>query len=359
MKRIITIILALCMLLCVLPMNASAATMVSIFELYVNVPVVGEAPMYRADGPNTSCEVTKVEWFGNFDANGCFMANEKYTVNITTRLFDDMDKYIVYKEGSVRVNKKAAPIISISADKREAVVSYTFSTEIATTSVVKDANFTIAEPVDGEKPSTVITTDRSDIFIVSKPKWTGEFDENGCFMGNKTYSCTFGIKVKDGVDVTIPSSSMERNYYLNGEKLSVGGVQNNGKMMTTNKNFSVALNNKKLDFENIYSEEYADSCNFEAHGQLLVIDSGKLEAGPAQFRLANELAYAGSYSQVTIATGDRIWVTNVTNHHTSPLLETSHPYFPNRKVYISADTFKPIKDLSEEDKAQFNAYVNG
>ena len=38
---------------------------------------------------------------------------------------------------------------------------------------LKDANFYVEQPVVGEKPSTVVTTDREDVFKISNVKWTG------------------------------------------------------------------------------------------------------------------------------------------------------------------------------------------
>ncbi len=278
MKRLFGIIIALCILLPILPANVFAATMISKSDISVNAPEAGVAPIVFASVLNQSLEVTKVEWVGELDGNGCFKENTAYTVNITIRIKAGQDKYLVNQEGGFRVNRKKAVMTSLSGDGQEAVISYTFDNGAGSASVkaptestptepataeptaLKDANFSVAEPVQGEKPSTVITTDRSDLFDISGVKWTGEFDSNGCFIAKNTYRLHFNVTVKDGVNAIIPSKGVEsiRNYRINGKLLTTGDVVGDGKQLQTGINFDVALPKEAVDMEYNYSQKHAD-----------------------------------------------------------------------------------------------------
>ncbi len=67
--------------------------------------------------------------------------------------------------------------------------------------------------------------------------------------------------------------------------------------------------------------------------------------------------YSGdNRTQATVEYGDRIWVTAVDKEipNSYGFLKTSYPYFPQRTAWVSAEHFKPIKDLSAEDLALYN-----
>ena len=295
MKKILSTILCLCMLLSILPANVFAATMISKSDISVNAPEAGAAPIVFASVLNQSLEVIKVEWVGELDASGCFKANTAYTINITIRIKAGQDKYLVNQEGGFRVNRKKAVMTSLSGDGKEAVISYTFDngagsasvkvppeptpTEPATASPtpLKDANFSVEAPVQGAKPSTVVTTDRSDLFDISGVKWTGEFDSNGCFIAKNIYRLHFNITVKDGVNVIIPSKGVEsiRNYRINGKLLTTGAVVGDGKQLQTGINFEVALPKEAVDMDYVYSEAKADADRTIIYPDVIIVNEGE------------------------------------------------------------------------------------
>ena len=69
MKRILGIILSLCMLLCILPANVFAATQIGRSDITVNEPEVGAKPIASATLYNQSLEVVNVEWVGELVGN--------------------------------------------------------------------------------------------------------------------------------------------------------------------------------------------------------------------------------------------------------------------------------------------------
>ena len=126
MKRILGIILTICMLLSILPTNVLAATAVTIFNVTVTEPKVGEKPQKASLPETASTLVTKTEWEGELDENGRFKNNTAYTVYVTVRIKVGQDKYIKYNPEKVKVNGNIAEMSGITSDKKYATISYTF-----------------------------------------------------------------------------------------------------------------------------------------------------------------------------------------------------------------------------------------
>ena len=130
MKKLLSTILCLCMLLSILPTNVFA-TNITIFNVTVKEPKTGEELSYEASVPETaSTYVTKVEWNGELDDSGK-VTYGKYEVRVTVRIKDGMDdKYIkVPSKDTVKVNGKSAKLKEVTDDKKQAVVVYTFDIE--------------------------------------------------------------------------------------------------------------------------------------------------------------------------------------------------------------------------------------
>ena len=107
MKKILSILLCLSMLVSVFCVSAYAKSPVNIFNVTVEVPQVGNKPDYNAYVPSTaSTKVVDVKWEGELDANGCFKSGTEYTMNATVRLLDEYkdSKYIKYVKDTVKVN---------------------------------------------------------------------------------------------------------------------------------------------------------------------------------------------------------------------------------------------------------------
>ena len=196
MKKILSAILCLCMFFSILPTNVFAATMISKSDITVNAPESGVAPIAFASVFNQSLEVVNVEWVGELDASGCFKANTAYTINITVRIKAGQDKYLVDQPGGFRVNRKAATMTSLSEDRQQAVLSYTFNNGASSatnngtdnsgtgnapaepSSMEDRIDFKIEEPVAGALPATTATTTHPDV-EVTKVSWSGEFSADG------------------------------------------------------------------------------------------------------------------------------------------------------------------------------------
>ena len=82
MKKLLSSVLCLCMLLSILPANVFAATMINGSDIKLTAPEVGEKPIASATFFNPKIEAAKVEWTGEFDANGCYGGKELHGKNI-------------------------------------------------------------------------------------------------------------------------------------------------------------------------------------------------------------------------------------------------------------------------------------
>ena len=131
MKKLLSVVLCVCIIASVFCVTVSAKSPVNIFNVTVEVPKVRNKPDYNAYVPSTaSTKVVNVEWEGELDENGCFKSDTKYTMYATVRLLDEHKdtKYIKHVEDTVKVNGKIAKLKDISEDKMQAIVYYTFDT---------------------------------------------------------------------------------------------------------------------------------------------------------------------------------------------------------------------------------------
>ena len=291
MKRILGIILSLCMLLCILPANVFAATQIGRSDVTVNEPEVGAKPIASATLFNQSLEVVNVEWVGELDANGCFKANTAYTINITIRIKAGQDKYLV-DNGGFRINRRNATMTSMSEDKQQAVISYTFNNG-ASAAVNTPTDNTTAEPINmedridfkieepsfGGKAASTATTTHPDV-EVTNVSWSGEFAADGTFQLAKNYKVTINFKLKDNVNKKITGSALQCKATVNGisKVYYKGGEDKSGFVIHT---FEVAAPIPVVDMSYIYSKAQADAdwttVNPRYPTEIIVNEGEKLE----------------------------------------------------------------------------------
>ncbi|MBR5519469.1 MAG: hypothetical protein IKU55_02005, partial [Clostridia bacterium] len=127
-KRIVAFLLVLCTVFALLPVNVLAATAVNTFTITTSTPVGGQFPPYDASEPDDfSSYVQYVRWTGNFDEVGRCKSGETYKAYITVRIKDGQNKIIEHVAKYVTVNGELATLTSISNDKKEAVITYSFT----------------------------------------------------------------------------------------------------------------------------------------------------------------------------------------------------------------------------------------
>ncbi len=141
MKKTLSILLALCITLALLPMSAFAAatiTMTTVDQL--EAPSYGNKPDYtgvavtRKDKKTSSnVELTNVEWQGTLDDNGCFTTGVKYKVIVTLKTKNDA----IFGNAFLKGHRSDATLITSTGDgywctvesvtKNTLVYSFTFA----------------------------------------------------------------------------------------------------------------------------------------------------------------------------------------------------------------------------------------
>lgn len=306
MKRILGIILTICMLLGILPTNVFAAN-ITIFNVTVQEPKVGEELSYKASVPETaSTYVTNVEWNGKLDALGKVMPGN-YEVRVTVRIKDGMDDKYIKKpsKDTVKVNGNSAELREITADKKQAVVVYKFtvsgereevkgqeivntesnileaaqSMSSSVTAAVMSAslatagaddpfadmeelrdviNFTIEEPIAGRVHSGKVTTSHPDIDI-SSVTWAGQVDDNGAYIVGNTYTVVVEFKIKRNVNKKFVADIIKyKKTLVNGEEIYFNNSQVSDRAAYIMKTFEVMPPKAVVDIKSVFTQAQAD-----------------------------------------------------------------------------------------------------
>ena len=304
MKKILSVVLCLCMLISILPTNVFAAN-ITIFNVTVNKPKVGEELSYEASVPETaSTYVTKVEWNGPLDALGKVMPG-KYEVRVTVRIKDGMDDKYIKKpsKDTVKVNGNSADLKEITADKKQAVVVYTFTITglheevkgqeiVNTESQIMDFNvsmdsytaatisaalatatpsqefgaapqgfeeeiqFQVAEPIAGQKHNGKVTTTHPDIEITSVT-WGGQLDSNGAYIVGNTYSVVIAFKIKDNINKEFIGGLLAKSK-INGESKRYTVGERSDRVAYITKDYVVRPLKAVVDIKNVFTQKQAD-----------------------------------------------------------------------------------------------------
>ena len=400
LKRVLCLILCLCMVTSLFTMSISAADYVNKITVSVYTPAAGFKPQDATTSETASCEVRDTQWSGDFDANGCFISGKTYTITVTLGMKDGVDRYFQRsdKASNYTINGKNAEVVShsktkvvlrgtitaaaglyvssghasvaepvigakpadavitegqgvkvgktewigelnngtfregvsytvrctlvpsmstsrlkleegekvtingqvatvISASSTEVVTEFTFApttkavAAVADNGVLREAQFYYNKPLVGDKPSRHIAVAQSDALYITDITWSGDFDENGRFMAKKTYQLEFTVRVRDGVNMTIPDSSniKVRDYRLNDSLLTVNtGYSSTGKAIRFNTNVYIDLPHDLVDIAELYTLEQADALentrNVQKYGDL-ILNNASVEKYIEEYRI--------------------------------------------------------------------------
>lgn len=172
MKRILSGLLCLCMLVCMFPLTASAASQVNIFNITVTEPKAGEKPSSEGSVPATaSTTVTNVKWQGKLASDGTFIAGESYKVRVTCTIKPNQDKYIKFVASTAKINGNLASFVSLSDDKKTIVLEYTFNVRPSTSKPNSNTSD------GGTSANNKDSADTSSSDASSDPLLTASYDE--------------------------------------------------------------------------------------------------------------------------------------------------------------------------------------
>ena len=260
MKKIISLAICLCIITMMLQSLALAASPVNIFNITVEEPVVGMKPSSTASVPETaSVYVKNVEWSGDFDSTGCFKGKREYVVSVTVRLKDGQDKYLKEVEGKTKVNEKTAKIKSISSDKQEAVITYTFKTAAGLTTeelndpkAITSVTISLANYGLGLKKSDVTASVSDQRLTLKNLNVTGTFGEGDTFIEGKQYRITTMFALTDK-EFYIPEGVSPSDIKISGVNGTVESVVVSNKML-----LSVTTSLEKLKSAETIAKEQAE-----------------------------------------------------------------------------------------------------
>ncbi len=151
-KHFFRFLLTLSMIFSLIPaVPVLAATHAYTSSVMVEEPVEGNRPVMTGTSNNNNnynkpkakpaTVVSRVEWSGELDQNGCFKAGVAYTVTVTEEISQDFrgeKKNFYFKDNRALINKKAAVIVSLTDDNRSITASYTFPVLKSNAQVAED-----------------------------------------------------------------------------------------------------------------------------------------------------------------------------------------------------------------------------
>ena len=140
-------------------------------------------------------------------------------------------------------------------------------TPIPEDTIVKNLQIYVEEPVAGAKPAKVATIVQNDVAECVSCEWSGTFNEDGGFIPKNTYTVKVTVKVRDGVNMTIPTQIQNYDYYLNDEKLNLIVTSKGGKQFWCAGSFTIAMPEDVVDVTKVYTMEQADALNPVAYAE--------------------------------------------------------------------------------------------
>lgn len=131
-KKIVCILLAICMALTLLPAIALASDIpVSKVEVTVTAPVAGEKASYEAQvsGENAGDFTVSVGWDGGFDGTSIFQAGQGYTAFVTLAIKGGTGHSFAADNIDAKINGKTAKVESRTNTRLQ--ISYTWFLEVS------------------------------------------------------------------------------------------------------------------------------------------------------------------------------------------------------------------------------------
>lgn len=216
LKRFLTALLCACVLAGVMAPTALAATTLTIINITVAAPSVGQKPATTASVPSHAHSVVqKVEWSGQLDSNGAFIEGVSYKVTVTMGIKPGADWKFSSKSINAKVNTNVADeVLWYSKDKVQVI--YTFPALVAgQLTPVSAIHLTVDKPATGNMPAVIASVPDTEPSMVHSVTWSGLFDIDGSFMPRVEYTAIFTMLIKPGT-----------NYYYSDKENSLAATVN-------------------------------------------------------------------------------------------------------------------------------------
>lgn len=215
-KKFLAALLCVCALVGIMTPAASAVTVLSIINLTVDAPAAGAKPATTASVPSHAhSTVQKVEWSGQLNADGTFMAGVSYKVTVTMGIKKGEDWKFSDKAITAKVNtKEADEVLWYANDKVEVIYTFPKLAEAKAPTVLKEARITLTAPETGKTPAKTATVPSGASYTVKKVEWDGSLS-SGKFKENTEYTVYVTLGIKSGKNAVFSDSSFDA--YVNGQ----------------------------------------------------------------------------------------------------------------------------------------------
>lgn len=293
-KRIFSMLLCICMLVGIINLPTLASTAVDTFDVTVEEPLAGALPSDTASLSETaSAFVKSVEWTGKLDSKGRFVKGQVYKVSVTVGIKDGLDAYIK-SGGKATVNGKKAVIGSISADKKEAVISSTFTifkTNVNVEEIIKKADvnlitLTVPSPVAGELPSKTASLQEGAKTVVSNIDWIGRLSHDGTFIAGAKYTAIFKVVIKSEYKSDSYTLTDASKITVNGKQAPVRKENNREAYVTYE--FTTPIPEGEIDMSYVLTKEQADHYFVDNHNDEIIFNQEFVDYLKKNFAFKNE-----------------------------------------------------------------------
>ena len=315
MKKLLSMLLCLCLMISILPTSVLAATEIKVLHAQVTEPAVGQKPGKVKLTGDTRFKVTETNWSGTLNDDGTFKAGEVYTVEykVTFKNYKDVVNYrLVIKEGiDVTLNGYKAKI-KYKDGIEHATLSYTFPVltetgvaddptrdlagvkdSMSSGTIATDTNQTFAEeatrieerieftataPIAGESPVVSAQTSHPDILITSV-NWSGTFTPDKKFMAGYKYKIEIEFKIKGDVNKVLQPAAGNRLAAINGEWIHYDINRKNDKEGTLTHSFECKTARPVVDITKYFSQAQADErwvTVYPMHPTEIIVKEGEL-----------------------------------------------------------------------------------
>lgn len=213
--------------------TAAAANKILGLDITMSDPALGEKPADTVTvNGSTGAEFAGIQWYGEFDRNGGFKANEVYSARIDFKIPDTLkDKvFVTIEPENMLINGESGAYGQIGCEKSEdgkrVSICYIFpyyfteSGEKKPIEYLNMAECTLEIPEVGKKPATaeqVLMNEGSSLYV-ENIEWTGGLDSLGRFVAGKDYTAKISLKIKpeDTTAVAAHPALFEKYLKVNG-----------------------------------------------------------------------------------------------------------------------------------------------
>ncbi|MDE6591205.1 MAG: S-layer homology domain-containing protein [Oscillospiraceae bacterium] len=255
-KRLISLLLALCMAFALLPAAAqadpgaaptaadpavlAATPNVLSIKITMTTPEVGKPlPTTAKTSKTANYEVTKVEWSGQLDGNGNMAYDTVYTAVFTVEIKKGKDTKF-----STAAAKEFVKNASINGEYKgftkaekvsDTMVKLTYelpAVKPPSTTISKLDTIHLNKPSVGHAPDESGYTSNSAKIKVTETKWSGAVDNYGLAIAGVAYTYTFTVEIKPEYDLTFATGALKATINSSSDGVTVERVSDKKAIVT-------------------------------------------------------------------------------------------------------------------------------